>query len=127
MDFGISTILTAFFAWMQASPQLSAGVVGVLLSLAATQVLKYLVPDTWTDYEYKATVRAIGIITGWFFGFGMWKILDPTAKSIVDLFWAVGVGFLSPASYSLLVPWICNKWPFMAKYLSGRPFDGPHS
>jgi hypothetical protein len=119
-DFGIfSTIIQ----YATQNPQLAAGIMGVMLSLAATQVLKYLVPASWTDTEYKSTVRVIGIVSGWFFGFGAWKLLDPTERTIGDFFWAAGVGFLSPAIYSLLTALIGIKWPAIEKYVSGRP-DG---
>lgn len=107
-------------------PQLAAGLVGVLMSLAATQILKYLIPSKWSDADYKHCVRVLGVLTGWFFGYGAWRLLDPKVGELGDFYWAIGIGFLSPTVYSLIVPLLVAKWPVLDKLLSGRP-NGPNT
>lgn len=110
-----------YLGLLQQYPALIAGVVGVLFSWAATQTLKFMIPDSVSDVNYKAIVRGIGVVTGWLFGFFAWKVLDPKDKAIVDFFYAMGIGFISPALYSIAVPLAVTKWPSLDKYISGRP------
>jgi hypothetical protein len=109
------------------NPQIAAGVVGVFLSIAATQFLKAFVPPSVPNERYKAYVRLIGFFAGWFFGYGAWRIFDPTGTKFADMYWAAGIGFLSPLTYSIVIPLLVKRWPYMDAVFSGRPgTDGPH-
>ena len=110
-----------YLLFLQQNPALLAGVVGVLFSWAATQTLKFMIPATVSDANFKVIVRLIGVITGWLFGFLAWNVLDPKDREVVDFFYALGVGFVSPALYSIVVPLAVSKWPALDKYISGRP------
>ena len=68
-------------------------------------------------------VRLIGILSGWFFGYGAWKMLSPHTLSFSDFYLAVGVGFVSPVTYMVLFSWAAQKWTWLGKAISGRP-DG---
>jgi len=102
-------------------PQLTAGVLGVLFSMAAVQVLKYLIPDHVTDSDYKKVVRGMNILLGWAFGYAAWVVLDPTDGRVARLFYATGVGFISAMTYSIVVGALVAKWPTLDKYLRNRP------
>lgn len=123
--FGLVGLLAWAAGTMRQNPTLTAGIVGIMLSLACTQLVKNILPDSLSDARYKAFVRLIGFFTGWAFGYGAWRLMVPTATAFADVYWASGVGFLSPVTYSMIVPWLCHKWPFLDQVLSGRPNGHP--
>lgn len=101
-------------------PDVTAAVVGLLISWFATQFLKTLIKDWVPDTRYRTYVRLIGFFTGWFFTYGAWRILDPTATTFASFYFSAGIGFASPALYSFVIPYLKVKFPFLEK-LSGRP------
>lgn len=117
----IMTLVQYVMGLLNSYPALCAGVVGVLLSLCATQFFKTLLPPAWEDEKYKAHVRLIGFFSGWLFGYGAWKLLDPAVGAFGDMYYAAGIGLVSPTLYSILVPVAVKRYPFLEGVLSGRP------
>jgi hypothetical protein len=116
-----STDATGWFALLDRHPDLEAAVIGLLLSWCATQFFKKMLPDTWSEALYRRVTQTIGFITGWVFTHGAWHLLDPTASRFEHIYYSAGIGFASPAMYSLVVGWATNKWPGLESRMSGRP------
>lgn len=102
-------------------PDLSAALVGLLLSWFATQFIKGLLPDMVPDIHYRRLVQGIGFGTGAFFAYGAWHLFDAKASAFEDIYYSIGIGVASPGLYSLVVPYLSNKFPWVEKVLSGRP------
>lgn len=120
----MTTILQYFVGLFAAYPALCAGVVGTMLSQAATQFLKGFIPDEMPDQKHRAWVRIIGFFTGWILGYGAWRLIDPTTGAFGDFYYSMGVGLMSPFLYSLAVPFAVKRYPFLEDVLSGRPKSG---
>lgn len=116
-----STDATGWFALLDRHPDLEAAVIGLLLSWFCTQFFKHMLPDSWSDAKYRRVTQVIGFVSGWIFTHGAWHLLDPTASRFEHIYYSAGIGFASPALYSLVVGWATNKWPGLEKRLSGRP------
>lgn len=105
-------------------PDLCAAGVGLLMSWGATQFFKKLIPATVSDTNYRRVVQAIGFVSGWLFAHGAWIIFDPTSSHFEKLYMSAGVGFASPALYSVVISFLAGKYQW-AKALSGRPSEDP--
>lgn len=103
---------------------LTAAGIGLVLSWFATQFLKGMIKDEVPVIQYRRIVRAVGFVTGWFFAFGAWVVVDPTATRFENFFFSIGVGFASPGLYSIVIPLLKAKFPILEK-LSGRPDEPP--
>lgn len=112
--------VTSWLGVLSRYPDIAAAVIGLLLSWFATQFIKSLIKDTVTDGKYRAYTRLIGFFTGWFFAYGAWRILDPTATKFENFYFSAGIGFASPGLYSIVIPYLRSKFPIFEK-LSGRP------
>lgn len=102
-------------------PDVAAAVVGILLSMFATQFVKKLLPSTWPDSKYRVVVQLTGFFTGWFFTHGAWVLFDTGASHFEKFYASAGCGFASPAVYSFLSAWLGHKYPWFDRVLSGRP------
>ena len=102
-------------------PDFAAAVVGVFLSMVATQFFKNFLPDTWTDQRYRRWTQLMGFATGWFFTHGAWVLFDPTSSHFEKVYASMGCGFASPALYSFLSAWLSAKFPWFERTFSGRP------
>lgn len=105
-------------------PDLAAAMVGLVLSWCATQFFKKMIPDNISDGAYRRAVQGIGFVTGWGFAHGAWILFDPTSSHFEKFYASAGVGFASPALYSLAVSYLAEKYQW-AKGLSGRPSEEP--
>jgi hypothetical protein len=101
-------------------PDLTAACVGLVLSWFATQFIKGIIKDEVPLSRYRLYVRLVGFFTGWFFAYGAWRILDPTATKFENFYFSAGIGFASPGLYSIVIPYLRSKFPVFEK-LSGRP------
>lgn len=106
-------------------PDFAAALVGIFLSWCATQFIKKQLPDSLSEPTFRRLTQCIGFVTGWFFAYGAWRLLDPTATRFENLYYAAGIGFASPAVYSLVVSYFANKYPWVEKVMSGRPGQTP--
>lgn len=106
-------------------PDLSAAVVGIALSMCATQFIKKQLPDDWSEGKYRRAVQLTGFITGWMFTHGAWVLFDHGASHFEKLYASAGCGFASPAVYSFLSAWLGHKYPWFDRVLSGRPKETP--
>jgi hypothetical protein len=102
-------------------PDLTAAVVGIVLSMAATQFIKKLFPDNWSDHKYRVGVQLTGFFTGWIFTHGAWALFDHGASHFEKLYASAGCGFASPAIYSFLSAYLSKKYSWFETAFSGRP------
>lgn len=116
--------INEIIAFLSKNPDIMAAVFGLALSWCGTQWIKKLIPAEWSDGTYRRVIQVVGFVFGWIFTLGAWQLLDPTSTHLERLYYSAGIGFASPALYSLIVPWVSTKWPFIGKALSGRPIDG---
>lgn len=115
----VNGILKAFSNY----PDVAAALLGLALSWSATQTIKKMLPDTWSDAKYRHAVQIVGFVSGWAFTAGAWRLLDPSAGHFERFYYSAGMGFASPALYSAIIPYIATKFPRVGKALSGRPSD----
>lgn len=117
--------INGFIAIFTAHPDFAAGIVGLFLSWCATQFVKKLIPDAWPTAKYRRAVQLTGFVSGVIFAHGAWILLDPTSTHFEKIYMSAGIGFASPALYSLIVPYLAGKsWgAAIARALSGRPGD----
>jgi len=106
-------------------PDISAALVGLFLSWCATQFVKKQLPDGLSNEVFRRVTQIVGFVTGWFFAYGAWRLMDPTATRFEYLYYSAGIGFASPALYSLVVSYLANKYPWVEKVMSGRPTETP--
>lgn len=104
-----------------AHPTIAAGIVGISLSMLATQALKMYIPDDWSSHKYLLTTQMIGFVTGWFFTFGAWVIFDTKASGFEKFYASASAGFAGPAIYSFVSSFVCHKFPWFDEKFSGRP------
>ena len=114
-------LIQKFSDSFQAHPIMAAGIVGVALSMLATQGLKMYIPDGWTDRQYRLTTQIIGFVTGWFFTYGAWIIFDPKSSNFVKFYASASAGFAGPAIYSFVSSYIMHKFTWFDERFSGRP------
>jgi len=116
MDF-IRDILGIFSKY----PDVAAAVVGITLSMLATQFIKKLLPDEWTDSKFKKVTQMIGFFTGWIFTHGAWILFDPTSSHFEQVYASAGCGFASPCVYSFVSQYVMHRYPWFDRVFSGRP------
>lgn len=116
-------VLKDLVAFLMSYPDIAAAVIGLILSWFATQFVKKLLPGALPDDTYRRVIQVAGFVSGWLFTIGAWRLLDPTSMHFERLYYAAGIGFASPALYSLIVPYVSSKWPAIGKALSGRPSE----
>lgn len=102
-------------------PVIAAGVIGVSLSMLATQGLKMYIPDEWTERRYRLATQTIGFFTGWFFTHGAWALFDPSSGHFERFYASAGAGFASPAIYAFMSSFVMHKFPWFDERFSGRP------
>lgn len=113
--------LRSLLALANQYPEATGATLGIIFSIAATQYFKFLIPDTYSEVKYRAAVRSIGVVTGWVFGYLAWKVFDPHAPKVEDLFYSLGIGFASPLVYSIGIALLLKWKPELNKAISGRP------
>lgn len=102
-------------------PDLCAGIMGVLMSMFATQFVKKALPDSLSEETYRRIVHLTAFVTGWIFGHGAWTLFDPHSSHFEKLYASTGCGFASPAIYSFISAYMKNRYPWFDKVFSGRP------
>ena len=102
-------------------PDVAAAFVGILCSLMATQFIKKMLPDSWSDETYRKVTQMVGFFTGWAFTHGAWVLFDPTSSHFERVYASAGCGFASPSVYSFVSQYMMHRYPWFDKVFSGRP------
>lgn len=101
-------------------PDIEAAIVGISLSIGATQFFKQFIPDSVSDETYGKLCQLIGFVTGWVFAHGAWILFDHSSSHFEKLYWSAGCGFASPAVYSFLSGFLEHRFSWWDKYFGGR-------
>jgi len=101
-------------------PDISAAMIGLLLSWFVTQFVKKQLPDSMPDPVFRRVTQIVAFVAGWACAYGAWRLLDPTATRLEYMYYSAGIGFASPSIYSIVTHYLADKYAWVAKMSSGR-------
>jgi hypothetical protein len=126
MIFDLSAWVNRLNVWLAQPSPLRAIFFALVGSALVTQVLKFYLPQRFTNLAHKRATRLLAAAISAITCFVLWPVAstcqadDLAARSVISLL----VGGASPTLYAVTAGWAYSRWPLAEKILSARPGSG---